>query len=353
MEASLIIYDYSNDPAIISKDDGSGREYQVIVTSAGKLRLKLLDSGAGTNSSEWLSNETIFTNIIYHICFVYDSGSVTLYINGCPVELTQIDSGSGFSSFSNTNANVRFAVHSNGTNPLNGIIFQVRLYNCALTQSEIQEIMYHGIPYKYQGASQTVLTSGTLKVGKTYIIDNYVTGDDFTNVGASTNSTGEIFVATGTTPADWSNGSSLRQIGCVAQYEPSGIGHNQWIDLSGNGLHGTVNGATPFNLPANHEEIYKFTATTNTTFTLPKGYAIDSIVCKETTNHTITGLKFGFTSGGSEIVASADFAANDVASLTILQKIDTFDADDTVYVTADNWNSASLDIAVRMKRMVV
>ncbi len=38
-------------------------------------------------------------------------------------------------------------------------------------------------------------------------------------------------------------------IGCVAQYEPDGIGSTIWYDKSGNGLHGTVNGATAMNLP--------------------------------------------------------------------------------------------------------
>jgi hypothetical protein len=52
-------------------------------------------------------------------------------------------------------------------------------------------------------------TSGTLKVGLTYTIETYVAGDDFTNVGASSNATGVTFVATGTTPTTWANNSNL------------------------------------------------------------------------------------------------------------------------------------------------
>jgi len=52
-------------------------------------------------------------------------------------------------------------------------------------------------------------SSGLLIVGATYIISAYVSGDDFTNVGASSNTNGEIFAATGTTPAVWTNGSAL------------------------------------------------------------------------------------------------------------------------------------------------
>ncbi len=54
----------------------------------------------------------------------------------------------------------------------------------------------------------TVLTSGTLTVDTWYIIDNYVAGDDFTNVGG-TNATGVSFKATGTTPTVWTNSSEL------------------------------------------------------------------------------------------------------------------------------------------------
>jgi hypothetical protein len=52
------------------------------------------------------------------------------------------------------------------------------------------------------------LNSGTLIVGNTYTIVDYL-GDNFTNVGASSNANGITFVATGTTPTTWTNGSVL------------------------------------------------------------------------------------------------------------------------------------------------
>lgn len=54
------------------------------------------------------------------------------------------------------------------------------------------------------------LTSGTLTVGVTYRIYNYISDDDFTNVGAPSNATDITFVATGTTPTRWTNSSQLR-----------------------------------------------------------------------------------------------------------------------------------------------
>lgn len=55
-------------------------------------------------------------------------------------------------------------------------------------------------------------TSGTLTSGKRYQIQTFVAGDDFTNLGAAANETGIIFTATGTTPTDWTNGSTLIEI---------------------------------------------------------------------------------------------------------------------------------------------
>lgn len=56
--------------------------------------------------------------------------------------------------------------------------------------------------------SDTAQTSGTLLVGKRYRVYPYASGDDFTNVGGGNFSTSE-FIATGTTPANWTNGSTL------------------------------------------------------------------------------------------------------------------------------------------------
>lgn len=66
------------------------------------------------------------------------------------------------------------------------------------------------VKYLYaRGADQT---TGTLTVGQPYIIANFQTGDDFTNVGASSNATGVMFTATGDTPTDWTHGSVLQPV---------------------------------------------------------------------------------------------------------------------------------------------
>ncbi|MBI3501963.1 MAG: T9SS type A sorting domain-containing protein [Bacteroidetes bacterium] len=67
-------------------------------------------------------------------------------------------------------------------------------------------------------------TSGTLVIGKTYIISNYVATDDFTNVGDCCNFTGDQFTATGTTPAKWSYGSTLLIQHEVLPVQVKGVG---------------------------------------------------------------------------------------------------------------------------------
>ncbi len=70
--------------------------------------------------------------------------------------------------------------------------------------------------------TDTILTSGTLLVGKKYLISNYVAGDDFTNVGAAYNVTGVVFEATGTTPTTWTNSSGITFLSLTFdQYYPA------------------------------------------------------------------------------------------------------------------------------------
>lgn len=67
------------------------------------------------------------------------------------------------------------------------------------------------VGYIYETCTCTAasLTSGTLTAGRGYYIRSYVSDDDFTNVGASSNAAGVTFVATGTTPTHWEHASAL------------------------------------------------------------------------------------------------------------------------------------------------
>jgi len=59
------------------------------------------------------------------------------------------------------------------------------------------------------GSNELYLTTGPLVIGTTYLIGDGDGGDDFTNVGAPNSNNGTSFVATGTTPADWTHNAIL------------------------------------------------------------------------------------------------------------------------------------------------
>lgn len=62
---------------------------------------------------------------------------------------------------------------------------------------------------KFKPKSKTI-SSGDLIIGKKYTILYYGEGDDFTNVGAATNSIDTVFIATGRMPNNYRNGSTLK-----------------------------------------------------------------------------------------------------------------------------------------------
>lgn len=117
-------------------------------------------------------------------------------------------------------------------------IFYTYDFNRALSTFEVWDLHYNGVNYVDKYGSQTEQTSGTLTVGKKYRINNWITDDDFTNIGG-TNVDGTEFTATGTTPTKWTNSSTVVEIGGTLILEPEGIQPNpgQWLDSSTNKLH--------------------------------------------------------------------------------------------------------------------
>ena len=194
-------------------------------------------------------------------------------------------------------------------------------------------------------------------MGKAYRITDWITADDFTNVGG-TNADGNEFVATGTTPTTWTNSSVVVRIGAIIQLEQDGIGINQWIDISGNELYGAVAGPISINRPANDIEKYTdLTVTANTTFILPKGYMITAIVVRETAGNDITGgIDVGYSAGSPEIVNAMAVGANAEVVCTLIATGvlgATFDdSSDVIHVAATtDWNSASIKLRVWMQRL--
>lgn len=94
--------------------------------------------------------------------------------------------------------------------------------------------------------SLVVSSPGPLVIGKQYKIGNYNGTDDFTNVGAASNATNVVFVASGTTPNAWTT-STLRTAGdlIIDVFGENTIGDIVWT-IGGVGYYvGTLNGAFP------------------------------------------------------------------------------------------------------------
>ncbi len=174
-------------------------------------------------------------------------GSATAYHNGLAVGSIVI------SSVVNTISNagvLRVGTESGGTtNEFAGIVSNFRVFNRVLTPSEMLAEYSNGFPsgsgidINDKWGTETTQTSGVLVIGQRYILFTFVAGDDFTNIGAASNTTGIEFIATGTTPTTWTNSSTIKPIGCVLDCPQENALDTQWRDNSDNTLHGTVNGA--------------------------------------------------------------------------------------------------------------
>jgi len=116
---------------------------------------------------------------------------------------------------------------SNGTNPVlqSYIDREEKQTLYKLLGKELADLLI-----TYIALTKTTQTSGTITVGQTYTITTYNAGDDFTNVGAASNASGVSFVATGTTPTVWTNGSTVTNK--VDRYEnilnPFYIDNDMW-----------------------------------------------------------------------------------------------------------------------------
>ena len=95
--------------------------------------------------------------------------------------------------------------------------------------------------FTYSQAGQPPVTSGLLTLGRYYYISNFIAGDDFSNIASVqsgvVNTTGCLFIASGTTPTVWTNGSTLipRIPGSrTPVYDQSASVQFEWNELSMN-----------------------------------------------------------------------------------------------------------------------
>lgn len=91
-------------------------------------------------------------------------------------------------------------------------------YDCPLMDTDLFRRLV--IPMDTNFDQNQEFTAGPLIIGHKYQITNYVTGDNFTNVGAPSNTNYAAFIATGTTPTNWANLSGITELIRMNDYLP-------------------------------------------------------------------------------------------------------------------------------------
>jgi hypothetical protein len=80
------------------------------------------------------------------------------------------------------------------------------------TYTQSPQVNSQIIPIQQWKIPNCLQTSGVLVPGRLYQITTFAAGDNFTNVGSPSNTTGAVSQATGATPTTWTNGSTLTAI---------------------------------------------------------------------------------------------------------------------------------------------
>lgn len=341
---------------ILSK--GSRFEAQVKNEIAGFVKLRFFMDFDGTDGIWDLTNTPLPINKWSVIEITYDNSDVTnnpiFYINGEVHVSTEVSTPIGTRA-SDIGSSLAIGNRAADTRTWDGGIAMVSLLNRIHTEAEVKEISGWDsnnppIWFSDVGASQVEQTSGTLEIGKRYRLNDWITNDDFTNIGG-TNADGSEFITTGTTPTVWTNSSTVVLIGPVANYNASGIGHNTWMDASGNDLYGTVSSAIYTNIPASDvEEVRQDVITDDTQILssddiLPDGYILKYMIYTETAGNTAI-VDLGTTSGSSNVFSQETLTASSTDVIPI-DFPNLTGADLPLYINDDGagtWNSASVNL---------
>jgi len=284
-------------------------------TNSNTLNILVRSSSGASGSGDFASADVTipyanYAGQVVDLVVVRVGSALTVYVNGSSLSVTYAGTQASFGLAPGnypTNPTQVFGVGASTTTPFRGRIYRSVVFNRALSAADVTELITTGVNPADQWGSQTGQTSGTLVASKRYRITTYVSADSFTNVGAASNTTGVEFVATGTTPTTWTNGSTLNRIGAIVDLDYTVGAGFQSHDRSSNNLHGTLFNAVEFSQPKRVAVLY---ATTNTngnqqmlgTLAIPTNAIIEDIIVNSTGSATVS---VGNVSAGTQIVNGA------------------------------------------------
>ena len=145
----------------------------------------------------------------------------------------------------------------------------IQLYPLAVMSGNVTYLRLPAKPnFVYSQAGNPPVTSGLLTVGRYYYISNFVAGDDFSNVASVqsgiVNTNGCTFIASGTTPTNWTNGSTLtpRIPGSrTPVYNKAASTQFEWDDLSMNKI--IIKTLSIFGINLSDQEMLQYTEMKN------------------------------------------------------------------------------------------
>jgi hypothetical protein len=239
---------------IAGKENGTAQyEWSWRVNASGFVLLMFRDVSAAVYVIGTASTGALVEGQFVHVAFTYDgvggpsaASNIKIYVNGS----LQTSSGTysaNYEAMESGSAGVTFGKYLTSILYGEGVIQSCIIFNRELTAAEVLRLSINNVPEvadQYAGAAD--LTSGTLVIGNRYRLTDWITADDFTNVGAASNADGIEFIATGTTPTTWTNSSIVTIIGAVLdlEFQDADATNSILADRSSNGLNATITGAT-------------------------------------------------------------------------------------------------------------
>lgn len=171
---------------------------------------------------------------------------LTLYVNGLAVASANTNTGT-YTGMQYTAGGIAVGYFATGSPTpqywAKGLMRTVSVYNILLTAAEILQAKNDSLDDIAGYAGATAINYGSWLVeGRTYVINSYSVGDDFTSSGAAANVSNEQFTYNGTLPT-WSNGSTVVGLGLILGLQASDTVGRSVSSKSFYGFDGTLEGS--------------------------------------------------------------------------------------------------------------